>query len=120
MASHIKGRGRYNEQRHIAASKKDETGNMSDERRQDERFPNIRYVKLVAPQPGGEEKLYPLILRDVSSTGLGGLFIGTEALDPEGEYLLRDPAGAERLIRIIWTRKVADLVHILGMRFVDN
>jgi hypothetical protein len=93
---------------------------MNDERRGDERFANIRYVKLVTTDRQGREKLYPLILRDASSTGLGGLFIGSEGLPADGEYRLRDAGGAERLVRVVWTRKVADLVYILGMSFIDN
>jgi hypothetical protein len=93
---------------------------MNDDRRRDERWPNIRYVKLVKDAPGGEEKLYPLILRDISSTGLGGLFIGSEPLDLEDSYRLRNAEGAERLIRIVWFKQVAELVYILGMQFIDN
>lgn len=93
---------------------------MNDDRRRDERWPNIRYVKLVERRPGETERVYPLILRDVSTTGLGGLFIGEQQLDPEGDYRLRDAGGAERPVRIVWTKQVAELVHILGMQFVDN
>lgn len=93
---------------------------MNDDRRRDERWPNVRYVKLVELRPGAGEKVYPLILRDISSSGLGALFIGNRPLDPDGQYRLRDAEGSERPVRIVWIRQVADLVHILGMKFLDD
>ena len=93
---------------------------MGDERRSNSRSPEIRYVKLVVTKDSGEERVYPLILRDVSNDGVGAMFIGSEAVDPERDYILRVSDCKERGVRIVWTKQVAELVHILGMKFTDN
>ena len=93
---------------------------MNDERRSNQRSPDIRYVKLVAVSGDGSEKVYPLILRDVSNDGVGGMFIGSELLDIDKDYVLRVSDGKERAVRIVWTKQVAELVHILGMKFTDD
>ena len=93
---------------------------MDDDRRGKTRTPDIRYVKLVVTKDSGEERVYPLILRDVSNEGVGAMFIGSDAVDPSREYVLRVSDGKERRVRIVWTKQVAELVHILGMKFTDN
>ena len=49
---------------------------MSDERRDDERSPDFRKVELVTINSGGNERAYPVTLRDTSDKGLGGMYVG--------------------------------------------
>lgn len=93
---------------------------MSDERRDTERSPSFNYVKLTSTDADGNEKTFPVILRDRSGSGLGGMYIGQEVLSPQGEFLLRDPEGGEKKVRIVWTKRVADYVQMLGMELVES
>jgi len=88
---------------------------MSDERRDDDRSPDFRKVELVTINGGGNEKVYPVTLRDTSGTGLGGMYVGQETLSPTATFVLRDAGESDRRVRIVWTKRVAEYVHMLGL-----
>jgi hypothetical protein len=88
---------------------------MSDERRNLGRSPSFSYVKLVTTDARGNEKVLPLILRDRSGTGVGAMYIGQEVLNPTAEYVLRDAEGVEKKVRLVWSKRVADYVQMLGL-----
>jgi hypothetical protein len=92
----------------------------SDERRDLGRVPSFSYVKLVATDAGGNERILPMILRDRSGTGVGAMYIGKEVLNPAGDYILRDAEGGEKKVRLVWTRRVADYVQMLGLAMADE
>lgn len=92
----------------------------SDERRDLGRLPSFSYVKLVTTDAGGKEKTLPMILRDRSDTGVGAMYIGKEVLNPAGTYILRDSEGEEKKVRLVWTRRVADFVQMLGLAIADD
>ncbi len=94
---------------------------MSDERRDDERSPDFRNVELVTTNSGGNEKRYPVTLRDTSGRGLGGMYVGQDTLSPAGTFVLRDAeAGSDRRVRIVWTKRVAEYVQMLGLEVSEN
>lgn len=93
---------------------------VSSKQRDKKRFPDFRSVELVTSDPGGGERAYPLILRDSSGAGLGGLYVGKDPLDPEADFVLREPGGGDRRIRIVWARKVADYVQLVGMMVAEG
>lgn len=93
---------------------------MSDERRDDDRSPDFRNVELVTTNGEGNEKAYPVTLRDTSDTGLGGMYVGQETLSPAATFVLRDPATGDRRVRIVWTKRVAEYVHMLGLEETEN
>lgn len=93
---------------------------MSDERRDDGRSPDFRNVELVTTNSGGNEKTYPVTLRDTSDKGLGGMYVGQETLSPTATFVLRDAEGGDRRVRIVWTKRVADYVQMLGLEISEN
>jgi hypothetical protein len=93
---------------------------MSDERRDDDRSPDFRNVELVTTNSGGNEKTYPVTLRDTSDRGLGGMYVGQETLSPSGSFVLRDTNGEDRRVRIVWTKRVAEYVQMLGLEVSEN
>jgi len=92
----------------------------ADERRDNGRVPSFSYVKLVTTDGGGNEKVLPMILRDRSGTGVGAMYIGKEVLNPAGTYILRDAEGNENQVRVVWTRRVADYVQMLGLALAGD
>lgn len=86
---------------------------MDAERRSEERVAEFRAVDLIAA--GGGEQVFPIILRDSSGVGLGGLYVGKEPLDPDGDFLLREEGADDRQVRVVWTRRVAAYVQLLGL-----
>ncbi len=93
---------------------------MNDERRDEARSHTFSSVELVTVGPGGIEASFPLILRDSGGTGLGGVYVGQEVFAPEGDAVLRDPEADDRQVRIAWTKKVADYLHMVGLELTDT
>jgi hypothetical protein len=93
---------------------------MSDEKRDDERSPDFRNVELVSINSGGNEKKYPVTLRDTSHRGLGGMYVGQEILSPTASFILRDAEGKDQRVRIVWTKRVAEYVQMLGLEVSEN
>ena len=94
---------------------------MSDERRDDDRSQDFRSVELVTTNGLGNEKTYPVTLRDSSDTGLGGMYVGEDALSPTANFVLRESEeGEDRRVRIVWTKRVADYVQMLGLEVSEN
>ena len=93
---------------------------MNDERRDEERSHTFRTVEMVTSDPDGTETAYPLILRDAGDIGLGGIYVGQDMFAPEGDAMLRDEEAGDRRVRIVWTKKVADYVHMVGLELADE
>ena len=93
---------------------------MNSERRSDERYPSFRTVELVDRDPDGTEHIFPIMLRDQSWPGMGGVFIGQLPPPPEGEYELRGSDQQPVRVRLTWIRKVADYVSILGLEVLGD
>ena len=93
---------------------------MSDERRDDERSPDFRNVELVTTNSGGNERTYPVTLRDTSKTGLGGMYVGQDTLNPTASFVLRGADGEDRRVRVVWAKRVAEYVQMLGLEEVTK
>jgi len=94
---------------------------MSDERRDDGRSPDFRSVELVTTNGAGNEKAYPVTLRDTSGSGLGGMYVGDDTLSPTATFVLRESEEDEdRRVRIVWTKRVADYVQMLGLEVSET
>lgn len=91
---------------------------MSDERRDDERSPDFRNVELVTTHGGGSEMTHPVTLRDTSDKGLGGVDVDQEPLNPTASFVLHDADCEDRKVRIVWTKRVAGYVQMLGLEEV--
>ncbi len=87
---------------------------MADERRDEERVPTFRQVELVTKGALGEAS-FPIILRDSGGAGIGGVYVGQGDFLPQGDAVLRDVEGDDRVVQVIWTKKVADYVFIVGL-----
>ena len=93
---------------------------MNEERRDQDRNPNFRNLKLVTSDGSGIEKSYAVTLRDTSGEGLGAMYVGKEVLNPKDDFLLKGGEGGDRKVRIVWTKQLADFVLMLGMEFADS
>jgi len=93
---------------------------MKDERRDQDRRPDFQAMRLVTSDDSGQEKSYPVTLRDTSGTGLGAMYVGKEVLNPKDDFVLKGQAGGDRKIRIMWTKQVADFVLMLGMEYTES
>jgi hypothetical protein len=93
---------------------------MNDERRDQDRKPDFHTLKLVTSDDSGQEKSYPVTMRDTSGTGLGAMYVGKEVLNPKDDFLLAGGAAGDRRVRIMWTKQVADFVLMLGMEYAET
>jgi hypothetical protein len=93
---------------------------MNDTQRNQVRDPSFHNAELVTTDASGQEKSYPLTLRDTSGTGLGAMYIGKEVLNPKSDYLIRGGGAGDRKVRIMWTKQVADFVLMLGMELAEG
>jgi hypothetical protein len=48
------------------------------------------------------------------------MYVGQETLSPVGSFVLRDEEGEDRRVRIVWTKRVADYVQMLGLEVSEN
>jgi hypothetical protein len=88
---------------------------MESERRVEERYPSFNIVDLVTRDPSGAEHSFPVMLRDRSRPGLGGVFIGQVLPPLDNEYELKLADEEAIPVRLLWIRRVADYVSILGL-----
>jgi hypothetical protein len=90
---------------------------MTDDRRGADRQASFRMVGLIARDRAGHEREIPIMLRDISGNGIGGVYVGEDPLQMEDEFFLREADDTVKPVRIIWTRKIADYVTLLGLDF---
>jgi hypothetical protein len=88
---------------------------MTEQRRREERQTSFRMVALIAEDRAGNQREIPIMLRDISGNGLGGVYVGEDPLQNEDEFFLKEADDSVKPIRIIWTKKIADYVTMLGL-----
>jgi hypothetical protein len=93
---------------------------MMDERRDSERCPSFSVVDLIAKNTKGVERCVPIMLRDTSSNGLGGVYIDQEPLDADEELFVRETEAVLTKVRAVWKKRVADYVYLLGLEKIDR
>ena len=93
---------------------------MNDERRDQDRKPGFQSLRLVTSDDSGQQKSYPVTMRDTSGTGLGAMYVGKEVLNPKDDFLLTGGADGDQRVRIMWTKQVADFVLMLGMEAAEG
>lgn len=93
---------------------------MSEERRSRDRYPSFRMVELMVKGEGGEGTGFQIMIRDAADDGLGGVYIGQDPLDAHDEFTLKEADGTEKDVRIVWTKKVAESVVMLGLELIET
>jgi hypothetical protein len=91
---------------------------MGDERRSSERHPSFTVMDVVARGKSGHERDFSIMTRDTSSSGIGGVYVGQEPVNPEDEFFLKEAANRLRPLRLAWGKRAADYVFILGFEFL--
>jgi len=89
---------------------------MADERRRDERDVSFEIIRATAKGRQGEELIFPIMVRDRSRGGIGGVYVGPNPLNPSIDYMVEDSAGQAQAMRIAWITPVASHVFALGFR----
>ncbi len=87
---------------------------MGDERRQHERHPSFETIKMVAREKDGRERTINVVLRDRSHIGLGGVYVGDDALNMNAAYYFNDFDGSVKRARLVWLDEVFQYVYLLG------
>jgi hypothetical protein len=88
---------------------------MTEERRGKERHTSFRMVGLIARDRAGNQREIPIMLRDISGNGIGGVYVGEDPLQMEDEFFLKEADETVKPVRIMWTKKIADYVTMLGL-----
>lgn len=91
---------------------------MTDERRRDERAESYDVIRVTAKNHQGQELVFPIMVRDRSQGGIGGVYVGPNPLNPTTDYLVEDSDGRTRTMRIAWITPVASHVFALGLRMI--
>ena len=89
---------------------------MADERRRDERDVSFEIIRATAKGRQGEELIFPIMVRDRSRGGIGGVYVGPNPLNPSIDYMVEDSDGQVQTMRIAWITPVASHVFALGFR----
>ena len=93
---------------------------MSDDRRTFERQPVFKMLEITTVDRDGNESTLPLVLRDKSRSGYGGVYIGEAPIYMENEYFIDSEDDLAREIQLVWKHKVASSVHVLGFQVKPN
>jgi hypothetical protein len=91
---------------------------MEAERRDQPRNPAFTQANLLYSDPVAGERELPILLRDVSDSGIGAVYIGQEPPPGDGDLRLTSDRVGLRPVRVAWTRQVADYVYLLGLEIV--
>ena len=92
---------------------------MTDERRMSARYPSFTMLDLVARDRQGEERTLSIITRDRNSSGIGGVYIGQEPVDPESTFFLKTEENTVRELKLAWGKKIAEYVYLLGFEILE-
>jgi hypothetical protein len=87
-----------------------------DERREDQRIPAFEVINVLYKDPKGNERSFPIMLRDKSATGLGAVYVGETLLNPHGEYYFENEEGSVTRMRIVWITPLANHVYAIGFK----
>ena len=93
---------------------------MGDERRTHERHPSFEIINVKTLNAAGIEKTLPVMLRDKSYLGMGGVYVGQEPLNMDDAYYFREANGTLKNMRLVWINRVADFVHVLGFLIIEE
>jgi hypothetical protein len=91
---------------------------MTDERRRDERTDSYEIVRVTAKDQHGDELVFPIMVRDRSPKGFGGVYVGANPLNHSIDYSLEDSEGQVHTLRIAWISPVASNVFTLGFSMI--
>jgi hypothetical protein len=92
---------------------------MGTERRKQERRPVFKIVELTAKDAARKERCFPIMLRDMSAAGLGGVYVGQEPVNLEDRFSFEDHESVKNL-RVVWKREVAEYVSLLGFELTGG
>ena len=93
---------------------------LSEERRREGRHPLFRAAGLVVRDSAGDERHVPIMLRDASPSGFGGVYVDKEPPNVEYEFFLQEGEGSGIRVRIAWFHEVADYVFLLGLEKAEE
>ncbi len=93
---------------------------MLDDRRLDERAPSFEIIRVTAKTPDGAEWTFPVMLRDRSPQGLGGVYVGPNPPGPDLDCYLEEADGELRRVRVAWINALANHVFVLGLRLCGD
>jgi hypothetical protein len=93
---------------------------VGEERRTESRTPSFRVVDLVVRKADGGERSVPIMLRDASPGGYGGVYIDQEPLSTADSYSVREDPSTVTAVRMVWMHEVADYVFLLGMQRISE
>ena len=86
---------------------------MVTERREQDRYPSFIQLDILVRDSEGKERTIPIMVRDESPNGIGGVYVGQDPPDIGDEFFLCADGGLRR-IRLAWWKKIADYVLLLG------
>lgn len=75
----------------------------------------FRAAGLVVRDAAGNERRVPIMLRDASPSGFGGVYVDQDAPNVEDEFYLQEGDGTMIRVRIAWFHEVAEYVFLLGL-----
>lgn len=87
---------------------------MGEERRREERRDSFEIVEVGFSDPEGGESSFPLLVRDRSEEGLGGVCVGAAVPPPGTLCRVEDESRGFVAMRLKWVQPLANHVFALG------
>lgn len=93
---------------------------MDEDRRREERKPSFEIVEVTLCDRAGSERTFPLMVRDRSEGGLGGVYVSSLALDRQARYRVEEADGSATEMVLKWIQPVAGNVFVLGFQRTEE
>jgi hypothetical protein len=84
------------------------------ENRREERVEAYAIISVILRDALGAQVVLPILLHNRSAKGLGGVYVGRDALDTRIDYWHEASDGQLLRMRLVWIERLANHVFILG------
>ncbi len=91
---------------------------MRRNRRRNIRYPSFDVKEIFYDTDGADLKCEKVILRDESHQGFGAVYTGADLLDKNLHYYFKNADRSYMAIALVWSRKVAENVFLLGFEIL--
>lgn len=93
---------------------------MSHERRRHERHNLTGKVVVERELDNGGTAAMSVYLRDMSIGGFSGTYFGKQVPRYAGQLFMRHDDGGNTAVRLVWSERTLDCIHMLGFELVDQ
>lgn len=93
---------------------------MDEDRRKFIRYPSFDIKEIFYNTNNSDSKSEKIVLRDESHQGFGAVYVGPTLLNETRHYYFKNSDNSFTAITLVWHRKIAEHVFLLGFEILLN